>query len=81
MSIILDLKSVKRHTNLTLSSDVLAEAKQLGINISKVCDGFLREFIRQEKERRWKAEHAEYIAAYNAELESDGLPLDQWRTF
>jgi antitoxin CcdA len=81
MSIILDHGSVKRHTNLTLSSDVLAEAKQLGINISKVCDGFLREFIRQEKERRWKADNAEYIAAYNADLESDGLPLDQWRSF
>ncbi len=81
MPIAIDPGSLKRHTNLTLSSDVLAEAKQLGINISKVCDGFLREFIRQEKERRWKAEHAQYIAAYNAEVESEGLPLDQWRTF
>ncbi len=81
MSISINPGSVKRHTNLTLSSDVLAEAKQLGINISKVCDGFLREFIRQEKERRWKSEHAEYIAAYNSKVNSEGLPLDQWRTF
>ena len=73
--------STKRHTNLTLSADVLSEAKKLGINISKVCDGFLRELIRQEKERRWKAEHTEFVSAFNAEIESVGLPLDQWRTF
>ena len=73
--------STKRHTNLTLSADVLSEAKKLGINISKVCDGFLRELIREEKERRWKAEHTEFVSAFNAEIESVGLPLDEWRTF
>lgn len=77
----MDAASTKRHTNLTLSADVLSEAKKLGINISKVCDGFLRELIRQEKERRWKAEHTEFVSAFNAEIESVGLPLDEWRTF
>jgi antitoxin CcdA len=77
----MDAASTKRHTNLTLSADVLSEAKKLGINISKVCDGFLRELIRQEKERRWKAEHTEFVSAFNAEIESVGLPLNQWRTF
>ncbi len=77
----MDAASTKRHTNLTLSADVLSEAKKLGINISKVCDGFLRELIREEKERRWKAEHTEFVSAFNAEIESVGLPLDQWRTF
>ena len=77
----MDAASTKRHTNLTLPADVLSEAKKLGINISKVCDGFLRELIRQEKELRWKAEHAEFVSAFNAEIENVGLPLDQWRTF
>jgi antitoxin CcdA len=81
MAIALDTASNKRHTNLTLSADVLLEAKKLGINISKACDGFLRELIRQEKERRWKAEHSEFVSAFNAEIENVGLPLDQWRTF
>ena len=77
----MDTASNKSHTNLTLSADVLLEAKKLGINISKACDGFLRELIRQEKERRWKAEHSEFVSAFNAEIENVGLPLDQWRTF
>ena len=81
MAIAMDTAPNKRHTNLTLSADVLLEAKKLGINISKACDGFLRELIRQEKERRWNAEYAEFVSAFNAEIENVGLPLDQWRTF
>ncbi len=73
--------SPKKATNITLSIDVLNEAKALGINLSQACDQFLRELVRQEQERRWQTENAEFIAAYNAGVERDGLPLDAWRTF
>jgi len=53
-------KSLKMATNLTLNTEVLAEAKKLGINISKVCDAFLESFVRQEKERLWKLENAKF---------------------
>jgi antitoxin CcdA len=53
----------------------------LGINISQVCDAHLREVVRQEQARRWREEHADYIAAYNASVEAEGLPLDEWKTF
>jgi antitoxin CcdA len=71
----------KKATNITLSADVLAEAKALGINISQVCDQYLRELVRGERERRWQQENTEFIAAYNHSVEQDGLPLEQWRTF
>ncbi len=29
----------------------------------------------------WREEHAGFIAAYNATLEAEGLPLDDWRSF
>ena len=74
-------KSGKRATNLTLSSDVLDEAKRLEINLSKVCDDYLREFVRREQERKWRLDHAEFIEAYNASISAEGLPLDQWRSF
>jgi len=73
--------SPKKATNITLSTDVLTEAKALGINISQSCDQFLRELIRQERERRWQLEHADFIAAYNQTLNDEGLPLDEWRSF
>jgi len=77
----LTLAPPKKATNITLSSDVLTEAKALGINISQACDQFLRDLVRRERERRWQEDHAEFIAAYNRTVESAGLPLDEWRGF
>jgi antitoxin CcdA len=71
----------KKATNITLSSDVLSEAKALGINISQSCDQFLRELVRTERERRWQKDNADFIAAYNQTVADEGLPLDSWRTF
>ena len=71
----------KRATNLSLSADVLDAARSLQINVSQVCDNYLRELVRREQARRWREEHADFIAAYNATIEAEGLPLDEWRTF
>jgi antitoxin CcdA len=73
--------SVKKTTSITLSADVLMEAKKLGINISQACDQFLRQLVRDEQARRWQQEHKEFVAAYNDTVNAEGLPLDQWRTF
>ena len=74
-------KSLKKATNLTLNTEVLAEAKKLGINISKACDAFLASLVRQEKERLWKLENAKFISEYNQITDEEGLPLDKWRSF
>ncbi len=71
----------KRATNLSLSTDVLEAAKELEINLSQVCDNFLRELVRREQERKWREDHADFIAAYNATVDAEGLPLDEWRGF
>ena len=71
----------KKATNITLSVDVLTDAKNLGINISQVCDQHLRELVRLEQAKRWQQEHAEFIAAYNQLLQQEELPLQQWRSF
>ena len=71
----------KRATNLSLSIDVLEAAKDLEINLSQVCDNYLRELVRREQERKWREDHADFIAAYNATVDAEGLPLDEWRSF
>jgi antitoxin CcdA len=71
----------KRPINLTLSTGTLDAAKRLGINISQVCDDYLRQFVREEQERRWRQESAAFVAAYNQTLEAEGLPLEEWRSF
>ena len=75
------LTSPRKSANLSLSADVLADAKTLGINISRECDQFLRERVRKEKALRWQAEHVEFVAAYNRTVEEEGLPLAEWRSF
>ena len=60
----------RKATNITLSADVLSEAKALGIIISQACDQFLRDLVRRERERRWQEDHAEFIAAYNRAAEA-----------
>ena len=73
--------SGKRATNLSLSTDVLDAARALDINVSQICDNFLRGVVRREQERKWREDHADFIAAYNATVEAEGLPLDDWRSF
>lgn len=72
---------LKRATNLSLSVDVLEAAKALELNISQVCDTYLRALVTQEQTRRWRSDYADFIATYNATIETEGLPLDQWRSF
>ncbi len=74
-------RAAKRATNLTLSIDTLEAARELGINVSQVCDAHLREFVRREQARRWREQHAGYIDAYNQTLEAEGLPLEGWKSF
>ena len=73
--------SGKKATNITLSAEVLAEARDYGINISQECEAHLRTVLQRERELRWRADHADFIAAYNQTVEAEGLPLTEWRSF
>ena len=73
--------AAKRATNLTLSTDVLEAARRLNMNLSQICDAYLREVVREELERSWREEHADFIAAYNACIDAEGLPLNEWKSF
>lgn len=70
-----------RPSNLSLSADVLDATKALQINVSQVCDHYLRDVVRREQESRWHTEHANFIEAYHASFETEGPPLAQWSTF
>jgi antitoxin CcdA len=74
-------QAAKKATNITLSVDVFLDAKAFGINISQACDAHLRELVRQARERRWREENAEAIAAYNRLVEEEGLALEEYRSF
>jgi post-segregation antitoxin (ccd killing protein) len=56
-------------------------SKQTEIKFSNKEEVFLRKRTQQEQDLRWQAEYAEFTAAYNADIEAAGVPLDLWRTF
>lgn len=71
----------KRPINLSLNAELLDAAKDLGLNVSQVCERHLTELVRAEQMKRWQVEHADFVAAYNASVCDAELPLDAWRTF
>jgi antitoxin CcdA len=71
----------KRATNLSLNAKVLDAARELGMNVSQTVDALLAAEVRKRYWERWNDENREAIAAYNARVEREGLPLAKQRTF
>lgn len=77
-----ETKSTRRSSaNLSVSSDLIAEAKSLDINISRAAEEGIAQAVREEKTRRWKEENAEAIADWNRWVAENGLPLAKYRMF
>ena len=71
----------RRSTSLTLDRDLLDEAKELGVNISRAAEAGVLAAVKAERARRWKIDNAEAVAAYNKWIEENGIPLSQYRKF
>jgi len=65
----------KRKTSLTLDTDALDAARDLGINVSAVADAALRRAVADERRRRWLEENAASFEAQAAWHERHGHPL------
>ena len=73
--------TTRKATNLSLDSELVADAKALGINLSRACEDALRKEISAERGRRWQEENKEAIAAWNVWAENNELPLEKYRAF
>jgi antitoxin CcdA len=71
----------RKSTNVTLPPEVLARAKELGINLSRASERGVREEILETEARGWGEDNAELVAAYTTMIERDGLPLAKYRAF
>lgn len=63
----------RRPTNVSLDAELLAHAKELGINVSRACEQGLAEEVRRRREQRWREENRDALEAYNARIEKYGL--------
>ncbi len=71
----------KRPTNVSVSEELLAEAKGLGVDVSRACEQGLANAVRHEKARRWQEANAAGFEAWDAYVERNGVPLGQYRKF
>lgn len=71
----------RRATNVSLDETLVAEARELDINLSRACERGLAEQIGETRAERWRAENAEAIEAWNSYFEENGLPLAKFRQF
>lgn len=71
--------SERRSTSLTMDRDLLDQAKELGVNISRAAEAGVLAAVKAEKARRWKEDNAEAIAAYNKWIAENGVPLARYR--
>ncbi len=75
------VSAAKRPTNVSLDPTLVAEAKTLGLNVSKACERGLKSEISAAREAAWLAENAAALASSNAYVAAHGLPLASFRQF
>lgn len=68
-------KIPRKLTTVTLPADLYADAKELDINISQVCETSLREKVNSARREKWVTENAAFIAEYNQRVETEGTLL------
>lgn len=76
-----DPKAQKKATNLSLNSDLLAQAKSLKINLSATLEKSLSEEVQKRKEQLWLKENKAAIEEFNARVEEHGVFGENYRVF
>ncbi|HEU5135870.1 MAG TPA: type II toxin-antitoxin system CcdA family antitoxin [Steroidobacteraceae bacterium] len=71
----------KRATNVSVRSDLLAAAREAGINLSAALERALTEELAKVKRKKWRQENRDAIAAYNQHVEKHGTFSDDVRSF
>jgi antitoxin CcdA len=73
--------ATKKATNISLPSDLVEEAKRLGVNLSHACETGLSAEVRKALSEEWKRENREAIESSNEYVRKHGLPLARYRLF
>jgi antitoxin CcdA len=71
----------KRATNVSIRSDLLAAAREAGVNLSATLERALMQELAEVKRKQWREENRDAIAAYNEYVEEHGTFSDDVRSF
>jgi len=73
--------SPRKAANLTVQPELVAEARELGINLSEVFEQGLQRAISEARATLWLEKNREALDSSNAWVEANGLPLASKRLF
>ncbi len=73
--------ATKKATNVSLAEGLLAEAKELRINVSQAAEAGVAQAVAEKRAELWLKENAKAFECWNAYVEKNGLPLEKYRTF
>ena len=73
--------SKRKSVNLSIDSELVANAKAMGINLSQTCEAALGAALKKEREEQWIKENWDAIQSTNTWVEKNGLPLAKYRVF
>ena len=76
-----DVSAPKRATNVSVNADLLAQARQCGVNLSQTLEDALKTRLSVERRRKWLEDNREAIEDYNKHFEKYGLWSDGLRMF
>ena len=76
-----DVTAPKRPTNVSVNEDLLAKARDLGVNLSQMLEEGLKARLAEERRKRWLEDNQAAFAACNEHFEKYGLWSDGFRMF
>jgi antitoxin CcdA len=76
-----DPEAKKKAANLSVNGDLLRQAREHHINLSRALEQKLAEMLLEKRRREWKEENRGAIDAYNRRVEEHGVFSDGVRTF
>ena len=71
----------KKATNVSLAETLLAQAKELRINVSQAAEAGVAKAVADKRAELWLAENQKAFDCWNAYVEKNGLPLAKYRSF
>jgi antitoxin CcdA len=81
MNALFDPKAPKRAVNVSINSDLLRQARELGINLSQTLEAGLDKLVREAKAKAWAEENNEAIESHKRFIEKYGMLSDHFRFF
>ncbi len=72
---------MKRATNLSIDEELLLEARELDINLSRTLEDALQKLIRHKKAEQWKTDNKDALQTYDEHIERNGVFSDKFRSF